>query len=510
MNLEVASPALSPDVLETITAQVTQRVTATIRDELTALINNINSNSASNSQGSISINPLVASNNDDNDRLVTESRHLDNAIQHSVEAVVVDHTEKIAGKCPTGFVSTAVPIDARVSDQTKSKIWSNQYIEFSSLLSKDKRRKGKFSLQVEDGDSPGQLTIHQVENDSQNEVTFSSMHDWLTAWNIFAAIYCMKYPEQQSKLAKHLETVRDIADAKGNWKAYDTDFRMLVAQGQVSWGDIHMELYVNARLTTALPSKPNKSHKDICHLALCQEVSVSSTIQVSIVQQACLVASNIDVITAAGHTHLFSVQSKPSSPFVSCRSIKTMQVVQIQENNSINQNQLLHPSKGPTPIKVNRLTYWLSGYDEDETYFLVQGFTNGFYLGFVGECPGIESKNLNSALTKPEIIDKKIQKEISAGRVQGPFENKPFSNLQCSPLGLVEKKEPGEFRMIHHLSYPENQSINDGIPPDESFVQYSSISDAIHFIKKCGKSAFCCKTDIKSAFRIINIHQSQY
>lgn len=268
MNLEVVSPALSPDVLETITAQVTQRVTATIRDELTTLINNINSNSASNSQGSISINPLGASNNDDNDGLVRESRYMDNAIQHSVEAVVVDHTEKIAGKCPTGFVSTAVPIDARVSDQTKSKIWSNQYIEFASLLSKDKQKKGKLSIQVEDGDSPGKLTIHQVENDSQSEVTLSSMHDWLTAWNRFAAIYCIKYPEQQAKLAKHLESVRDIADAKGNWKAYDTDFRMLVAQGQVSWGDVHMELYVNARLTTALSSKPNKSHKDMSYSSM--------------------------------------------------------------------------------------------------------------------------------------------------------------------------------------------------------------------------------------------------
>uniref|UniRef100_A0A8W8MI15 C3H1-type domain-containing protein n=1 Tax=Magallana gigas TaxID=29159 RepID=A0A8W8MI15_MAGGI len=233
MNLEVVSPALSPDVLETITAPVTQLVTATIRDEVTTLINNINSNSASNSQGSISINSLGASNNDDNDGLVhvRESRHLDNAIQHSVEAVVVDQTEKIAGKCPTGFVSTAVPIDAR----------------------------------VEDGDRPGKLTIHQVENDSQSEVTLSSMHDWLTAWNRFAAIYCIKYPEQQAKLAKHLESVRDIADAKGNWKAYDTDFRMLVAQGQVSWGGVHMELYVNARLTTALSSKPNTSHKDMSY-----------------------------------------------------------------------------------------------------------------------------------------------------------------------------------------------------------------------------------------------------
>lgn len=123
---------------------------------------------------------------------------------------------------------------------------------------------------------------------------------------------------------------------------------------------------------------------------------------------------------------------------------------------------------------------------------------------------GIESKNLNSALAKPEIIDQKIQKEIAAGRVQGPFESKPIPNLQCSPLGLVEKKDPGEYRMIHHLSYPDNHSINDGIPPDESFVQYSSILDAIQFIKQCGEGAFCCKTDIKSAFRIINLHHSQF
>uniref|UniRef100_A0A8W8NT31 Uncharacterized protein n=1 Tax=Magallana gigas TaxID=29159 RepID=A0A8W8NT31_MAGGI len=308
MYLEAVSPALSPDELKAITAQMTQRVTATIIDTLTTLINNINSNSGSNCQGSFSIYPPGASNNDDNDGLVRKSRHLDNPIQHSDEAVVVDHTEKIAGKCSTCFVSTAVPIDARVSDRTKSKIWSNQYIEFSSLLLKDKQKKGKFSIQVEDGDSPGKLAIHQVENDSQNEVTLSSMHDWLTAWNRFAAIYCMKYPEKQSKLAKHLETVRDIADAKGNWKAYDTDFRMPVAQGPVSWGDVHMELYVNARLTTALSSKPNKSHKDMSYSSMPRGVCFQ----------------------------------------------------------------------------------YHSGYDEDETNFLVQGFPNGFYLVFVGECPGIE------------------------------------------------------------------------------------------------------------------------
>ena len=33
--------------------------------------------------------------------------------------------------------------------------------------------------------------------------------------------------------------------------------------------------------------------------------------------------------------------------------------------------------------------------------------------------------------------------------------------LQCSPLGLVPKKQPGEYRLIHHLSYPNGASIND-------------------------------------------------
>ncbi|KAK3099320.1 hypothetical protein FSP39_002568 [Pinctada imbricata] len=82
--------------------------------------------------------------------------------------------------------------------------------------------------------------------------------------------------------------------------------------------------------------------------------------------------------------------------------------------------------------------------------------------------------------------------------------------MHCSPLGLVEKKEPGEYRLIHHLSFPEGISINDAIPEEESFVQYSSVNDAIDLIKKCGRGAFCAKTDIKSAFRLINLSQSEF
>lgn len=47
------------------------------------------------------------------------------------------------------------------------------------------------------------------------------------------AINCITDPQEQAKLAKHLEAVRDIADAKDNWYSYDKDFRSLIEQGHV-------------------------------------------------------------------------------------------------------------------------------------------------------------------------------------------------------------------------------------------------------------------------------------
>ena len=75
----------------------------------------------------------------------------------------------------------------------------------------------------------------------------------------------------------------------------------------------------------------------------------------------------------------------------------------------------------------------------------------------------------------------------------------------ASPLGVVPKKNPGEFRLIHHLSYPKGYSVNDGISSEYTSVSYATISDAIKQIKLAGPGCFLSKTDIKNAFRIIPI-----
>ena len=79
-----------------------------------------------------------------------------------------------------------------------------------------------------------------------------------------------------------------------------------------------------------------------------------------------------------------------------------------------------------------------------------------------------------------------------------------------SPLGVVPKKTPGEFRLIHHLSYPKGFSINDGISADHSSVSYATIHDAIRHIKALGPGCFLAKTDVNNAFRIIPVRPQEY
>ena len=91
-----------------------------------------------------------------------------------------------------------------------------------------------------------------------------------------------------------------------------------------------------------------------------------------------------------------------------------------------------------------------------------------------------------------------------------PFHKLPFYPFRVSPLGVVPKKTPGEFRLIYHLSYPRGSSVNDGISSEHCSVSYATISDAIQHIKAAGLGCFLVKTDIKNAFRIIPIRSQDH
>ena len=175
-------------------------------------------------------------------------------------------------------------------------------------------------------------------------------------------------------------------------------------------------------------------------------------------------------------------------------------------------SQLHHIINSPpvTSVKVFTLSPLLEQYDPRLTQFLIDGFSFGFHVGFVGTSQLRLASNLCSAKDQPEILAAKLEKEWCAGRIVGPFSRPPFDNFISSPLGVVPKKTPGEFRIIHHLSYPDGSSVNDFILDQFSSVQCASIGDAITLIKSLGRGCYMAKTDIKSAFRIILIQPNDY
>lgn len=46
-----------------------------------------------------------------------------------------------------------------------------------------------------------------------------------------------------------------------------------------------------------------------------------------------------------------------------------------------------------------------------------------------------------------------------------PIFDPPIPLIKISPLGIVPKKSPGQFMMIHHLSFPDKKegSVNAGM-----------------------------------------------
>ena len=65
----------------------------------------------------------------------------------------------------------------------------------------------------------------------------------------------------------------------------------------------------------------------------------------------------------------------------------------------------------------------------------------------------------------------------------GPFKTPPFDTFQINPIGLVEKKEAGKFRMIVNLSCPDSSSVNAGIPDTQAKVHYAIIEEASNITK---------------------------
>ncbi|XP_045587216.2 uncharacterized protein [Procambarus clarkii] len=135
----------------------------------------------------------------------------------------------------------------------------------------------------------------------------------------------------------------------------------------------------------------------------------------------------------------------------------------------------------------------------------------GFLLGFEGAWTPRSSRNPPATTALPLIVGPTLDKELSLGRIVGPFEVPPFENFKCSPIALREKSTQGKYRLLHNLSYPyTSESVNANIPPESTTVTYQSINDAVALVVRRSPGAHLAKCDIAEAFRIVRVHPSDY
>ena len=162
------------------------------------------------------------------------------------------------------------------------------------------------------------------------------------------------------------------------------------------------------------------------------------------------------------------------------------------------------------PINVDRLRKFLINHpDTNLVNFLIDGFCNGFSIGYTGSSTPGQCRNLLSARSNTEAVSSAISKEVTRGNTAGPFYSLPFVSLHCSPLGAVPKKD-GSHRIILVLSSPRGSSINEGISADLYSVKYSNFDDSIKLVTTVGKNCFMAKLDIKQAFRLCPVHPSDW
>ncbi len=90
---------------------------------------------------------------------------------------------------------------------------------------------------------------------------------------------------------------------------------------------------------------------------------------------------------------------------------------------------------------------------------------------------------------------------------QAPGPPPPCNEFIASPLGAFIRSGGNKVRLIHDLSFPPGNSVNDFINPDEFRLQYKTIDDAVGICMSFGEEpCYLAKSDLRSAFSSILIN----
>ena len=138
----------------------------------------------------------------------------------------------IPGRPDLDATSRANALDYLVPQKVKSKIWTKEYLELSTLLQEEDQ---EMELQI--SSHSAKLTFTLVP---KNKKEVNTIAKWIKVFNCFTAVYSWKWPEEVPGLLKHMEVVIGLSDDNANWLSYDRSLRRLHANGLEAFGQINV------------------------------------------------------------------------------------------------------------------------------------------------------------------------------------------------------------------------------------------------------------------------------
>ena len=118
--------------------------------------------------------------------------------------------------------------------------------------------------------------------------------------------------------------------------------------------------------------------------------------------------------------------------------------------------------------------------DKDFAGYILRGIEKGFRIGANPEAilrPA--SRNMRSAKQHPDVINEYLQKETHQSNIIGPFPLHKSPEVHINQFGVIPKKhQPGKWRLITDLSFPEGASVNDAIDPSMCSLKYVTVNQS--------------------------------
>ena len=130
--------------------------------------------------------------------------------------------------------SASLPLDARVSDEIRAKIWAGEFIDLSLLLKPSLTQDSEYALSILGGVASPTIRVAPAK---AKHSPIASFETWSQAFQMYMSVYLLSpmYVHDATKMLKYIEVIRGLAEQGGNWRAYDEAFRSLRVSRGWNW-----------------------------------------------------------------------------------------------------------------------------------------------------------------------------------------------------------------------------------------------------------------------------------